>query len=155
MTHIVPDGCAFGRAECVNRAHVTEHAPAKVMDPVKLDLVALGHAGRIPPAPTNRNAGVKQITDVIADYHVIPAVVDPYANCTHENGPVGADDIIIHNTPAGALGVGRIIVGPDFAYPYAICTKAMKVTTCHAAVLTSAPEPDTVHANMRNLAIFN
>ncbi len=51
---VVADNGAFGRAECINAAHVTEYAPSDMMHVVEAENVAFGQAVRIAPSPADR-----------------------------------------------------------------------------------------------------
>ena len=114
MDAVVADRGAFGRPEGVDAAHVAQEAFAEVVQVVPLDAVALGVAGRVAPAPADRDCGVEEVRDFVVRDLVIGRAADPDAHGAREDQAAVADDVIMHAMVACVvLRLGLVVERAD------------------------------------------
>ncbi len=105
VDNVVADRGPFSQSQRVNASHITQDAPAQVMDMIELNHVVGRDGGCVAPTPTNRNTGVEVIADVVVSHLIVPAVANPHANRTVVDAGSLVNDIVVTNDMAG-LRVG-------------------------------------------------
>ena len=153
MDHVVAHGSAGRGAQGVDAAHVAHHAPAEVMDMVELDGVVMGFAGGVTPSPTDGDAGVGQIGDVVVRDLVVGAVSDPDADGAAVETSAAADDVVIDDAMSGGVGALRIFVVPALADVNSAAGHVVNQASLDAAVLAAAAEPNGMAADVGDLAV--
>ena len=111
---VMTDRGAFGGAERVDAAHVAQEPFAEVVKVVPFDLVALGVAGRVAPAPADGDRRVEEVRDFVVRHLVVGGGANPDTDRAREDQAAIADDIIMHPVMAGMiLGLGLVVERPD------------------------------------------
>ena len=114
MDEIMADRSAFGGPQRVDAAHVAEQAFAEVVEVIPFDAVALGVAGRIAPAPADRDGRIEEVRDLVVRDLVIGGTADPDADGAREGQAAVADDIVMNPVVARmVLRLGFVVEGAD------------------------------------------
>ena len=101
---------AFRRPERVDAAHVAQEALPEVVQVVPFDLVPLGAARGVAPAPAHRNRRVEEVGDLVVRDLVVRRGADPDADRAGEEFPAVADDAVVDAVRAHHVLVLGLVV---------------------------------------------
>jgi len=154
VDHVFADRGAVSQTQRVHRAHVAQHAPAQVMDVIELDLVLHRDRRPVAPTPTDRDARVELVADVVVSHLVVAAVADPYANRSLMDASGGVDDVVVADD---VTGQSLRLVGVDagVADHHASAAQIVQPAPLDAATTAAAAEPGAVSADVLHLASFD
>ena len=144
------DRGAFGRPERVDAAHVAQEAFAEVVQVVPFDAVALGVAGRVAPAPADRDGGVEEVRDLVVRDLVVGRAADPHAHGAREEQSAVADDVVVHAMMAGVVLRLRLVV--ERADLHAARAEVRDEAFLYGDFAGAASEREPVAADVRELA---
>ena len=153
MEDVIDDLRAFGWAEGVDAAHIAEYAPTDMVHVVEGELVSLGQAVAVSPAPAGGEARVVVVGDFVVGDGVVGAVSDPDADSTGEDPPAAADDVVVDGDVACVF---RFVSGwARLADADAAGPEVVEVAAGERAVAAALTEPDGVDTGMAKLAILD
>ena len=95
---IAQDYSALGFSEHVNTSHVAHQSLTEVVNMVVGDEVAFVGCLTVAQPPTNRDAGVKQIRNLVVGDAVVTTLTNPYTDSARKNTPSLSDDAVVYNS---------------------------------------------------------
>jgi len=95
---ITQDHSALGFSEHVNTSHVAHQSLTEVVNMVVGDEVTLVGCLTVAQPPTNRDAGVKQIRNLVVGDAVVTTLTNPYTDSARKNTPSLSDNAVVYNS---------------------------------------------------------
>ena len=95
---ITQDHSALGFSEHVNTSHVAHQSLTEVVNMVVGNEVAFVGCLTVAQPPTNRDAGVKQIRNLVVGDAVVTTLTNPYTDSARKNTPSLSDDAVVYNS---------------------------------------------------------
>ena len=106
VDEVAPHDGARLHAQQVDATHVREQPLADGVDMVLLDEVVMADTGTVAPHPTDRDATVEEVVDVVVGDDIAGRVHAQHADGAVEDAP-GLMDVVVGNAiPAGAPALG-------------------------------------------------
>ncbi len=81
VEHIIFHDSPLRRTECINTAHVTQHAPADMVHMIETDVIAFRKAFSISPSPADRKACIEEVCYLVMSNIIVTALPNPYSYC--------------------------------------------------------------------------
>ena len=149
VDEVVAHRGAFGGAERVDATHVAQQPLAEVVEVVPFDLVTLGRARGVAPAPADGDRRVEEIRDLVMRHLIVRGRADPDADRTREDHPAITDDIVMN--PIMARVVLRLGLVVQRAHLHAAGAEVADEAFLDGHLATPLAEREAVAADMGEL----